>query len=212
MAKNNNKTAPKHPEGAKQQSKQSSKNKQSVPGVEQLIIEPIAEKIDTTTNDVAEPIITDESTNEQIETISEELNGNDTTDNSVDNVSEEPIEAVSLENTESLEPVMGNIVPFTDGVSDKTISTEPIKNNRKPRLCTDITYKLVGCSYHYFRRFFKKQFNNTAIKVRFVKSGTGYNGYIEIAEASKEQSIALLEKIKTDNPTIKNIYWDLVSE
>lgn len=207
MAKKSNTTTTRHSEGAKQQTKQSGKNKQSSPDTEQLLIEPIVETTDTTTEDVVLTIIADEPTFEPVETISEEING-DTTNNAI----EEPIEAVVIEKTESLEPEMGNIVSFSGNLSDETINTEPVKNNRKPRLGTDITYKLVGCSYHYFRRFFKKQFNNTAIKVRFVKSGTGYNGYIEIAEASKEQSIALLEKIKLENPTIKNIYWDLVSQ
>ena len=83
---------------------------------------------------------------------------------------------------------------------------EPVKKSRKSKLGDEITIKLAGCSYHYFRRFFKKRFTAENIKVRFVKQATGYNGHIEIAEATKTEALALLEQIKADNPTIRNLF------
>ncbi len=162
-------------------------------------------------------VTTDEPT---VEPISEELSDADAIETTVytepvyivaDTACAEQADAVSFENTDSAEPEKGNIVSLDATDSTETFSAEPLKS-RKPRLGTDITHKLVGCSYHYFRRFFKKPFNSANIKVRFVKGGMGYNGHMEIAEATKEQSLTLLEKIKLDNPLIKNIYWDLVSE
>jgi hypothetical protein len=86
-------------------------------------------------------------------------------------------------------------------------TAKPIKN-QKSRLSGE-SIKLVGCSYHYFRKYFKKQFEITKIKVRFVKQATGYNGHMEVTEANKEKAIELLETIKSDNSTVKNLYWDI---
>jgi hypothetical protein len=220
--KNNNKTAAKRPaQNAKQPVKNTGKNKPSEPIAEQLIDEPFAEVIDTETEDAVVTVIADEPAIEAVEISSEEMPVSDAAENTADeeavdiaadNSNEVPADAVSPENAEIVEPEKGNIVPFIADASAEQISADPEKKSRKPRLGNDITHKLVGCTYHYFRRFFKKPFNSANIKVRFVKSEMGYNGHMEIAEATKEQSLTLLEKIKLDNPLIKNIYWDLVSE
>jgi hypothetical protein len=217
--KTNNKTAAKKPaQNAKQPVKNTGKNKPSLPAAEHLIDEPMAEVTDTATEDAVVAVIVDEPAVEPVEISSGEIPVTYAAENATEvepaatNASEEPAEAVRLENNELVEPEKGNIVPSDDELSAEPISAEPEKKSRKPRLGNDITHKLVGCTYHYFRRFFKKPFNNANIKVRFVKSDMGYNGHMEIAEATKEQSLTLLEKIKLDNPLIKNIYWDLVSE
>lgn len=106
--------------------------------------------------------------------------------------------------------VQEEVVVDTPAEQEPVVSTdEPVKKSRKSKLGNEITIKLVGCSYHYFRRFFKKRFAAENIKVRFVKQATGYNGHIEIAEATKTEALALLEQIKTDNPTVKNLWWEL---
>ena len=119
----------------------------------------------------------------------------------------EPVEETILvvETTETVEPVIPaeeNIVPAQDEVVD-----EPTKKKGKRK---DLNFEpLVGCSYHMHRKFLKKLFIKNEVVVRFVKSEVGYNGHLEVPAADKQKAMTILEGVKADNPTIKNLYWAL---
>lgn len=92
--------------------------------------------------------------------------------------------------------------------ADEFISVETKKVSKPKR--KDITYvPLVGISYHYFRKFLKKQFNAKEMPVRFVRPETGYNGHIEVSANEKDIAMELVATYQTEHPEIKRLYWEL---
>lgn len=81
--------------------------------------------------------------------------------------------------------------------------TPKLKNKRKQD--SEI---LIGCSYHYFRKFFRKPFINASIKVSFVKEPTGYNGHIAVSLTELENAQQVLQTIQTEHAGVKNLCWN----
>lgn len=105
-------------------------------------------------------------------------------------------DVLTIETTEQLDSITSTSKP----------NSKPRKT-RKTKLGTDQTAKLAGCSYHFFRKYFKKRYAEEGIKVRFVKEATGYNGHMEVAESDIELAKGIILKIKAENTEVKNLFW-----
>jgi len=105
-------------------------------------------------------------------------------------------DVLTIETTEQLDSITSTNKP----------NSKPSKT-RKTKLGTDQTAKLAACSYHFFRKYFKKRYAEEGIKVRFVKEATGYNGHMEVAESDIEKAKGIILKIKAENTEVKNLFW-----
>ena len=92
---------------------------------------------------------------------------------------------------------------------EETITETTPKKAKKNKFGNAETAKLAGCSYHFFRKYFKKRYTEEGIKVRFVKAATGYNGHIEVAETDIERAKGIILKIKSEQMDVKNLFWFL---
>ena len=158
--------------------------------------------IDSVTEHVAAPVVETviEIPAEQAEEPATEASENNTLD---EKSSKEyvPAEQEGLDN--KAETLTAGVVEV---ISTDAQSKKASKAKRK-----DITYvALVGCSYHYFRKFLKKLFNTKEIAVRFVRPDVGYNGHIEVSETEKESALTTINIFQTEHPDIKNLYWAIV--
>jgi hypothetical protein len=123
----------------------------------------------------------------------------------------EPIEVFfELGETESEDGVEEPTIEPTEPTEASTLVTETLTQPHKARkikLGTDQTAKLAGCSYHFFRKYFKKRYAEEGIKVRFVKEEKGYSGHMEVAESDIEKAKGTILKIKAENAEVKNLFW-----
>ena len=133
----------------------------------------------------------------------------------IDPINEEPIletepveETIAVvETAETIEPV---ILPEENTLPAQEVIAEPTEKKAGKPKRKDLNFEpLVGCSYHMHRKFLKKLFIKNEVVVRFVKSEVGYNGHLEVPAADKQKAMTILEGVKADNPTIKNLYWAL---
>ena len=125
----------------------------------------------------------------------------------------EPIEILfELGEEETEEDVEQPNVDRQEPNDEITAASEPETKSTKTRntkLGTAKTAMLAGCSYHFFRKYFKKRYTEEGIKVRFVKAATGYNGHIEVAETDIERAKGIILKIKSEQMDVKNLFWFL---
>jgi hypothetical protein len=123
----------------------------------------------------------------------------------------QPIEVFfELGDAEPEEAVEEPTIEHTEPTEVSTLVTETLTQPhkaRKTKLGTDQTAKLAGCSYHFFRKYFKKRYAEEGIKVRFVKEEKGYNGHMEVAESDIEKAKGIILKIKAENADVKNLFW-----
>lgn len=90
---------------------------------------------------------------------------------------------------------------------DSAFATAQPKKVRQTKLGTDAVAKLAGCSYHFFRKYFKKRFAEEGIKVRFVKDEKSYNGHMEIAETDIERAKGIILELKAEDTDVKKLFW-----
>ena len=81
------------------------------------------------------------------------------------------------------------------------------KKAKKNKLGNAETAKIAGCTYHFFRKYFKKKFDNEGVKVRFIKAEKGYTGHLEVAQTDRDKAVSLLLILKTENVDVKNLFW-----
>ena len=122
----------------------------------------------------------------------------------------EPIEILFvLGEEEAEEQPNAEIQEPTDVITATGEPETKSKKARNTKLGTAKTALLAGCSYHFFRKYFKKRYAEEGIKVRFVKAATGYNGHIEVAETDIERAKGIILKIKSEQMNVKNLFWFL---
>jgi hypothetical protein len=86
-------------------------------------------------------------------------------------------------------------------ITEQPVIEEPTteanaKKAKKNKLGNAETTKLAGCTYHFFRKYFKKRFDNEGVKVRFIKAEKGYTGHLEVAQADRDKAVSLLLILK----------------
>jgi hypothetical protein len=106
--------------------------------------------------------------------------------------------------------------PTTEGPlkeEETTITEQPAieepnaKKAKKNKLGNSETTKLAGCTYHFFRKYFKKKFDHEGVKVRFIKAEQGYTGHLEVAQSDRDKAVSLLLILKSENVDVKNLFW-----
>ena len=121
------------------------------------------------------------------------------------------VEITSIEDEEAPTaegPSIEEETPTTEGPSIEEHITETTpKRAKKNKLGNAETTKLAGCTYHFFRKYFKKKFDNEGVKVRFIKAEQGYNGHLEVAIADRDKAVSLLLILKSENSDVKNLFW-----
>jgi hypothetical protein len=119
------------------------------------------------------------------------------------------VEITSIEEATTTEqPLKEEETPITEQPAIEEPSTEAsAKKAKKNKLGNAETTKLAGCTYHFFRKYFKKKFDNEGIKVRFIKAELGYNGHLEVAQTDRDKAVSLLLILKTENADVKNLFW-----
>jgi hypothetical protein len=205
MAKKNTSKAKHQPNNAKKTAPtaKTTATEQDLP-----VIEPANETVtvnDEPTINSVEDITEEHSTSETADVIGEQetdvpvINPNGPTEDYIELAAEEQQEAAVEPLTEPLEATEE---------TTRTIETSiQLSKSRKTKLGTDQTKKLAGCSYHFFRKYFKKRYAEEGIKVRFVKEAAGYNGHMEVAETDIERARGIILKIKAENTEVKNLFW-----
>lgn len=109
---------------------------------------------------------------------------------------------------EGTEPVIDNILQVEE--------VEPLEPSKKKSDATanniDKRVKLVGTSYHYFRKCLKSVLRSYEIQsAKFIKDATGWNGHITILENDKEKALKVLAQYQIDNTVTKILWWDVIA-
>jgi len=106
------------------------------------------------------------------------------------------------------QPLKEEETPITEQPAIEEPSTEAsAKKAKKNKLGNAETTKLAGCTYHFFRKYFKKKFDNEGVKVRFIKAEQGYTGHLEVVQTDRDKAVSLLLILKTENADVKNLFW-----
>jgi len=118
------------------------------------------------------------------------------------------ITSIEEEATTTEQPLKEEETPITEQAAIEEPTKEAgAKKAKKNKLGNAETTKLAGCTYHFFRKYFKKKFDNESVKVRFIKAEQGYTGHLEVAQADRDKAVSLLLILKTENVDVKNLFW-----
>jgi len=120
------------------------------------------------------------------------------------------VEITSIEEETPIteQPLKEEETPTTEQPTiEEPITEAGAKKAKKNKLGNAETTKLAGCTYHFFRKYFKKKFDNESVKVRFIKAELGYTGHLEVAQTDRDKAISLLLILKSENVDVKNLFW-----
>lgn len=128
-------------------------------------------------------------------------------------ISDVSTDTVIVENVPTSEP---NAAVVENGVVTEEATVPEDKVKKAPKKTGNATtpaekkIQIAASCYHYYRNWLRDWLRSHNVpSARFQKSPESYDGHITVLESEKEHAIAALELWKTENPDVKEMFWDL---
>ena len=121
-------------------------------------------------------------------------------------------ETVIEEEAPTLEP---NVAAVENEAVNEDATVTESKAKKAPKQAANAAtpakkrIQVAATCYHYYRNWLRDWLRPHAPSARFQKSPESYDGHITVLESEKEQAIAALELWKTENPDVKEMFWDI---